>query len=867
MQSRFLLLTLLTLFGSPDGTASPVWRFSLLVAVEKQTAAFYQQQYGSDLPAIVDQQIARINATFNRAGNFAGRYEFYVDSLYVYEGDPEKEVFGPAFHQKYKLVISGFFDNRLGGGWYGSRRTIYHSWRWDYANGPFGQWATDGLTHELGHARGGVDIYAMQVDAEKNPVSGTAFRAVDCIMNYPYDNQTWSEYTTHLLNSTADRLVEGEDWITRPFPGKTGIRVVDNRGTPLEGISLSVYPVEWFSYAVRPEPVVRGSTGAAGLFTFAANPFQPGVQNYPWHIRYCNFLIKVVYNSVAVYQWMPLYEVQNAYFRHGPDSAYVQDVVLPLTAPGIQITSLDDSAYCQSDPITVSFTTTGTFEADNEFRLMLVDASGNSSELSWQRGTTGGTMRGHITQTSPDGGFSVRIVSSRAKVQSDPVPVNVLYTPPPTVAQNEVYLCQGETAQPLQATGTSLRWFYPDNTVSPTPPVPPTDRPRRLGYGVIQTGANGCRSYPAHIDVYVGTIPTLSVLGTTTVGLGRDVPLQLVFGKESYGPFRYRLSDGSTGTALRDTTVFVLPGRTTTYGATEVSNRCGFGTGGTQATITVLIPLLRTQPLTSSTGCAGDSLRVGFTTAGSFTENNVFRLQIAPVAADSAQARFVDLNTLRTGDEQLVGQLPPTLAGGVYWVRVMATNPRIPVYGTLSPTPLTVHPRPSARLTGGQSIFAGQTAPLTVAFTGNSPWTFTYRDSTSAVVQSVQTADNPYTLAVAPTRTTSYLLTSVTNGCGSGVVEGGSAVVRVEPVLGIEPTTADVFPIPTQAAVTVRLTGVAPPQTAELVVTDMAGRTLLHQTTNRPLSSLDLSPYPAGLYILRIRLADAPPAFRRLVKQ
>jgi YD repeat-containing protein len=82
---------------------------------------------------------------------------------------------------------------------------------------------------------------------------------------------------------------------------------------------------------------------------------------------------------------------------------------------------------------------------------------------------------------------------------------------------------------------------------------------------------------------------------------------------------------------------------------------------------------------------------------------------------------------------------------------------------------------PTATLTGTQTITAGQTANLSVALTGVSPWVIvvdgvTYNPTTT-----------PYAIPVTPASTKTYNITAASNGCGAGTFSG-SAIVTVNPV-------------------------------------------------------------------------------------
>ncbi|WP_020602431.1 T9SS type A sorting domain-containing protein [Spirosoma spitsbergense] len=453
--------------------------------------------------------------------------------------------------------------------------------------------------------------------------------------------------------------------------------------------------------------------------------------------------------------------------------------------------------------------------------------------------------------------------------------VTVAETPMPTIAKAVIEICQDAASQPLSATGTSLKWTDPTGKVTTVAPTPATlnvtKNPDGDLFYVTQT-VNGCESPKAVIRVFVQSPPTLSILGTTTTNLGLDVPLKLTF--TGVGPYTYKLTNGLTGTTTKDTTLLIVADRTTTYQVVDVANKCGSGLpgNGSSVTITVLVPTIQTQALTSATLCAGSSLTTNFTTSGTFNQGSVFKLQLAKVEADTTKIAFADLPGGQAGNGQVSGTIPVNTPAGTYWVRVLATNPKIPIKGTNSPTLLTVRPLPVATLVGSQTIFEGQPASLTVVFSGDGPWTFSYRDSSATglgAAQSVTTAVSPYALDVRPTKTTAYLLSQVSNGCGTGTLAARSVVVTVNQLLGIEDQSlaeaVDVYPTPATSALTVRIRGLSSSQTAILELTDLAGHITYRQETRQSTTSLLLDQHPAGTYILRIRVGDKT-ASRRVMK-
>ncbi len=453
--------------------------------------------------------------------------------------------------------------------------------------------------------------------------------------------------------------------------------------------------------------------------------------------------------------------------------------------------------------------------------------------------------------------------------------ISVVETPMPTVSKVAVDLCQGAVSQPLSATGTDLKWTDPTGKVTTVAPTPATlnvtQNPDGDLFYVTQT-INGCESPKATIRVFIQSSPTLSVLGTTTANLGLDVPLKLTF--TGVGPYTYKLTNGLAGTATKDTTLLVLADRTTIYQVIDVANKCGSGLpgNGSSATITVLVPTIQTQALTSSTLCAGASLTANFTTSGTFNSGNLFKLQLAKVETDTAKIAFVDMTGGLAGNGQVSGTIPASTPAGTYWVRVLATNPKIPISGSNSPMLLTVRPLPVATLVGNQTIFESQPASLTVVFSGDGPWTFSYRDSSATglgTAQLVTTAVNPHILEVRPLKSTAYVLAQVSNGCGTGTLAARSVVVTVNRLLGIEDQALaeaiDVYPVPATSVLTVRIRGLSSSQPATLELTDLAGHITHRQETRQSITRLPFDQHPAGTYILRIRVGDRT-ASKRVVK-
>lgn len=767
LSSSWLILALLVAtLPTRALCAKPTWTFRVLVAVDKQTADYFQNAYAKPIDQLVKEQMATVNANFNSAAGFKGTYRFQVDSIYVFSGYAGDEINRPHPGFTYAVVIDGGFSgNTLGGGWLGDQQVIYHKWTWNYFDGPFAQYATDGLTHEFGHARGAVDLYGVQVDASKNPVNNTAFAAVNSIMNYPYGNIVWDDYTTHLLNSTADSAIVGDAWITKPFPTTIGIKTLDYLGNPLSNVTLDLYPVEWFSNSLTATPILTNRTGTDGQVSFTGNPFQPTSQTSPWHIRYPNFLVKATYNSVVMYAWMPFYDTQNTYFNNGPNSAYIPEIQFPknATPPQIIITGTTPATACSPGTMAVSFTTTAPFDTGNQFTILLVNRQNMATTFGTFQGTSGTTVTASVpfpVKTGPDN-YSLIITSSQPSMRSAAFPVTFYYTPT-TPGVQSLSICQNASVLSLSATGTNLLW-YRDSTGSTgvtVAPVLSTSLAGRQVYYVSQT-LNGCESARAVLAVTVNPLPSAPTVA----------PLDLC-----------------------------------------------------------------QQTAPQSVSATGSNL--------SWYNFDGQKLSSAPIV-------YTDLPTSYTF---LVSQ---TLAG---------------CEGPQATLVVSIHALPTADLSGSQTIVQGQSATVSIALTGEAPWTILYYDSTrtgAGQPLSIQTSTSPYSVSVQPALTTFYRLRSVSNSCGLGTVGKDILQVYVNPLLGIDdPFTnlVEVFPVPTTSILTIRASGVSLAAPASFILTNLQGQPLVQQVSRTESTTLSLDACPAGNYILQIRVGDRATT-RHIVKQ
>ena len=289
------------------------------------------------------------------------------------------------------------------------------------------------------------------------------------------------------------------------------------------------------------------------------------------------------------------------------------------------------------------------------------------------------------------------------------------------------------------------------------------------------TDATGC--------AFAGSLPTATISGDTTINSGDEATLKVSFD----GPPPTSISVAGVlynNLSQSPLLISIFPDQTTTYTIDSVSNACGTGTFSGSATVTVMnnTGSITTLDIAADTVCKGSDVEVSFTTTANFNSANEFKVQLS----DASGANFADIPSTATASPQArLATIPSgTAAGTGYRLRVISTGPAID--GSASGT-FAVAANPTATLTGDATITAGNSANLTVNFTGKAPWKLKLSDDTEYT-----TSANPLIIAVSPSETTTYSLLTLEDDCTEGIVSG-SATVTVQP--GGEPCKTLCVPV------------------------------------------------------------------------
>ncbi|HEX9959070.1 MAG TPA: T9SS type A sorting domain-containing protein, partial [Fibrella sp.] len=183
---------------------------------------------------------------------------------------------------------------------------------------------------------------------------------------------------------------------------------------------------------------------------------------------------------------------------------------------------------------------------------------------------------------------------------------------------------------------------------------------------------------------------------------------------------------------------------------------------------------------------------------------------------------------------------------------------------------LTIRPALQAVISGSTSLLRGELTPVIITLNNTGPWSLSLNNSIYGF-ETVEANTSPFLYRVRPDATTTYTLLGVYNQqCGNGRVSGQAVLTTTNPLATDPalPLSIRVLPNPTVGRIRIEGT-LTNAQTVVFRLTDATGRSL---QTHKPglLSSLnhdlDLSQYPAGLFLLTVEVEDQRIVFK-IVKQ
>ncbi len=389
-----------------------------------------------------------------------------------------------------------------------------------------------------------------------------------------------------------------------------------------------------------------------------------------------------------------------------------------------------------------------------------------------------------------------------------PLPANITVTvnPLPTAAisvSGSTAICIGQqTNIQFNFTGTGP-WTYSYNApsgvvgplVSATTPVNVAVSPTStFNYTLVSTSNASCNgTISGSALVTVNTLPQATISGTTAICENQNATITVNFANAP-GPYSITYNPGNVvvNSVNNPYTFNVSPSATTNYTLVAVSNANCTGSVSGNANITV-----NTLPTANIVGnptiCNGQQTNLTVNFGGAPGPYN-FVYNPGNVAVNGVtNPAVINVNPSSTTNYSLVSVSNANCSGTVS--------------GSAT---VTVHPLPTAQIAGTQTICNGQTANLTVNFTGTGPWTYSYLANGNPVGPFV-TNTSPATITVTPSANTTYSLPlTVTDANCTGTNTSGSAIVTVTPLPTAQVSGTNAICNGQQTALTFDFTGQAP---------------------------------------------------------
>ncbi len=363
--------------------------------------------------------------------------------------------------------------------------------------------------------------------------------------------------------------------------------------------------------------------------------------------------------------------------------------------------------------------------------------------------------------------------------------------------------------------------------------------------------------------------PDMTLIGDNIITAGESTKLYVRSNSTFAYNTTFELSDGKSYPNNAPfpggiTEIKVSPSTTTTYSIKPLQSACGSGKVSGSATITVQpklalwLSLQRVEGLRRSNFCNSDTLLIQFYINGNPGNNTDYEVLLS----DSTGKNFVAIPTF--GQSSPVTAIIPSglKKSGFYRLRLNSKDPK--VSGSTYAETFSIGERARAKILTPSVLYqAGQSVNIVIGFEGSTPFYYRFGDENFSQYRSATKYSD--TIRLAPTTPlATYKISQVSNECGTGKVDEPSSL-RIELITATEPVGEAISfgPNPTTNTLNIQFEAAA---VRNLEIINLAGQTISTRRSVEKNTTIDLSAFPAGIYLLQVRKKQILTTYR-IVKQ
>lgn len=359
--------------------------------------------------------------------------------------------------------------------------------------------------------------------------------------------------------------------------------------------------------------------------------------------------------------------------------------------------------------------------------------------------------------------------------------------------------------------------------------------------------------------------PDMTLIGDNIITAGESTILYVRSNTTFAYNTTFELSDGKSypNTAPYPggvTQVKVTPSATTTYTLKPLQSVCGAGKVSGSATVTVQpklaqwLSIQRVEGLRQYNVCNSDTIRVYFYLNGN--QGNTTDYEV--LLSDSTGKNFVSIPT--SGQYSPVTATIPAGArrSGFYRLRLNSKDPKVSGSTYAETFRIAEHARAKV-LTPTIVYQAGQSVNVLIGFEGTSPFYYRFGDDNFVQYRTSRNYSDTIKLApVSPLAT--YRISQLTNECGTGMIDDPSSL-RIELITATEPMgeTITFGPNPITDMLFVKFESTA---VRNLEILNVTGQKIFAGKYTGKNAAVDLSKFPAGVYLLQVRKKQAMATYR-----